>query len=57
MNSEKQLYLEDLSVGQEFISREHHVDAEQIISFASQYDPQSFHLDPKPLKIHISGAT
>jgi len=47
MNSEKQLYLEDLSVGQEFISREHHVDADQIISFASQYDPQSFHLDPE----------
>jgi acyl dehydratase len=47
MNSEKQLYLEDLSVGQEFVSREHHVDAEQIISFASQYDPQLFHLNPE----------
>jgi acyl dehydratase len=47
INSEKQLYLEDLSVNQEFVSHEHHLDAEQIISFASQFDPQPFHLDAK----------
>ena len=42
--SSKRLYLEDLSVGMEFISREHRLDAEQIISFASQFDPQPFHI-------------
>jgi acyl dehydratase len=50
MNSKNQLYLEDLSVGQEFISAEHQVDTEQIISFASQFDPQPFHTDPNAAK-------
>lgn len=41
------LWLDDLSVGQEFHSREHPLDAEQIVDFASQFDPQPFHLDPE----------
>lgn len=41
------LWLDDLSVGQEFHSREHSLDAEQIVDFASQFDPQPFHLDPE----------
>ncbi|UTV29658.1 MaoC family dehydratase [Photobacterium atrarenae] len=41
------LYLEDLAVGQEFLSKAHQLDAEQIIAFASEYDPQPFHLDPE----------
>ncbi|RCW86671.1 MaoC family dehydratase [Paracoccus lutimaris] len=41
------LYLDDLRVGQEFTSGEHHLDAEQIIAFATEFDPQPFHLDPE----------
>ncbi|PWU05140.1 MAG: dehydratase [Bacteroidetes bacterium] len=47
MISENLLFLENLSIGQEFVSREYPLDAEQIISFASQYDPQPFHMDPE----------
>lgn len=32
-------------VGQRFISGSHRLDADQIKAFASQYDPQPFHLD------------
>jgi acyl dehydratase len=39
------LYLEDLSVGQRFVSAEQTLDADAIISFASKYDPQPFHID------------
>ena len=43
--SDRLLFLEDLAVGQTFESREHVLDAEQIIAFARQFDPQPFHLD------------
>ncbi|WP_074311302.1 MaoC family dehydratase [Singulisphaera sp. GP187] len=40
------LYLEDLHVGQRFTSGlSHDVDEAQIKAFASQFDPQPFHLD------------
>ncbi|MFV3307950.1 MaoC family dehydratase [Pseudomonas sp. NY15181] len=39
------LYLDDLAVGDVFTSDTHPLDAEQIIQFASQFDPQPFHLD------------
>jgi acyl dehydratase len=39
------LYLDDLQVGQRFISKTHLVDEAQIKAFASQFDPQPFHLD------------
>ncbi|WP_313620272.1 MaoC family dehydratase [Achromobacter sp.] len=39
------IYLEDLSVGDVFVSKTHALDAAQIIAFASQFDPQPFHLD------------
>lgn len=39
------LTLDDLAVGQVFHSGLHHVDAAQIKSFASDFDPQPFHLD------------
>ncbi len=41
------LYLDDLQVGQAFLSGEHRLDAEQIVAFAAQFDPQPFHLDPE----------
>jgi acyl dehydratase len=40
----QRLYLEDLSVGQRFISAPHRIDAERIKRFAAEFDPQPFHL-------------
>lgn len=39
------LYLEDLSVGQKFISGTFHLTEEKIKAFAAEFDPQPFHLD------------
>ncbi len=39
-------YFEDLQVGQTFVSGRHTVDAESIIRFAREFDPQPFHVDP-----------
>jgi acyl dehydratase len=39
------VYLEDLSVGDEFRSGEHALDEAQIVDFARQFDPQPFHTD------------
>lgn len=44
------LFLEDLSVGQTFTSPTHALDAAQIKAFASQFDPQPFHLDEEAAK-------
>lgn len=45
MQTQAKLYLEDLKVGDRFVSGEHVLDTEQIKSFAGQFDPQPFHLD------------
>jgi acyl dehydratase len=39
------LYLDDLFTGQRFASAGHEIDADQIKTFARQFDPQPFHLD------------
>lgn len=39
------LYLDDLAVGDRFTSGEHALDEAQIKAFATQFDPQPFHLD------------
>ncbi|MDY7548380.1 MaoC family dehydratase [Glaciimonas sp. Gout2] len=39
------LYLEDIFLGQQFISASHQMTAEEIKRFAHQFDPQPFHLD------------
>jgi acyl dehydratase len=39
------LYLEDLHVGQQFVSGSRAIDAAEIIKFATEFDPQLFHLD------------
>jgi acyl dehydratase len=39
------LFLEDLRVGQRFVSGTHRLDEGQIRAFAEQFDPQPFHLD------------
>ena len=38
-------YLEDVQVGQRFVSGTHTIDASQIVKFAREFDPQPFHLD------------
>jgi len=38
-------YLDELHVGQRFVSGAHVVDAGQIVAFAAQFDTQPFHLD------------
>lgn len=45
-----QLTLEDLELGRVFHSQSHTIDASQIKSFASQFDPQPFHLDEELAK-------
>ncbi|KQP14056.1 MaoC family dehydratase [Pseudorhodoferax sp. Leaf267] len=44
------LYLEDLAVGDRFTSGTHALDAEQIKTFAQQFDPQPFHTDEEAAK-------
>jgi acyl dehydratase len=39
------LYLDDLVVGQRFVSAAREVSADEIKEFAARYDPQPFHLD------------
>jgi len=40
-------YYEDLEIGQSTSFGEYEVTAEEIVSFAQQYDPQPFHTDPE----------
>ncbi len=44
------IYLEDLAVGQKFGSGRARVDAAAIKAFASEFDPQPFHLDEEAAK-------
>jgi acyl dehydratase len=46
----ERLYLEDLHVGQSWVSEPHAIDAAQIKAFAADYDPQPFHLDEEAAK-------
>lgn len=41
----ERIYLDDIAVGDVFVSGTHQLDVEQIVQFASQFDPQTFHLD------------
>jgi acyl dehydratase len=51
VDSQQQLlYLDDLSVGDTFVTGERTVTAEEIVAFASEYDPQVFHLDAEAAK-------
>lgn len=47
--SEK-LYLEDVFVGQKFVTGTHTLTAEAIKAFAGDYDPQPFHTDEETAK-------
>ena len=46
-------YLEDLQVGQRFVSGTHHMDKARIKSFAMEFDPQPFHLDEAAAKASV----
>lgn len=48
-------YLDDLAVGDRFTSAEHAMDAEQILAFARQFDPQPFHLDDAAAQATLFG--
>jgi acyl dehydratase len=48
-------YFEDLEVGQRFETGTHLLDAQQIIDFAAQFDPQPFHLDAAAAKETVFG--
>ena len=53
--SDNLLYLDDLKVGQRFVSASHELDAAQIKAFAGQFDPQPFHLDEEAAKDTLFG--
>jgi len=45
MKNETKLTLDDIAVGDRYLSREFPLDAAQIKNFARDFDPQPFHLD------------
>jgi acyl dehydratase len=49
------VYLDDLHLGQRFTSGAHGLDVSQVIAFASQFDPQPFHLDEAAAKATMFG--
>jgi acyl dehydratase len=49
------LYLDDLAPGMEFTSEEYEITPENIIAFATQFDPQPFHTDPDAAKSTFFG--
>lgn len=49
-------YLEDLAVGDTFTSGEYTMTREEIIDYASRYDPQPFHLDDAAARRSLFGA-
>jgi acyl dehydratase len=49
------LYFEDLAIGQKFHTGTRSVDAEEIVEFASKYDPQPFHIDAEAAKASLFG--
>jgi acyl dehydratase len=51
----QRLYLDDLEVGQRFISDTHAINEAQIKAFARQFDPQPFHLDGEAATASLFG--
>src|ERR1700722_18661439 len=49
------LYLQDLHVGQRFVSGIHKIDEARIKEFAREFDPQPFHLDEVSAKASVFG--
>lgn len=55
MNQLGERYLEDFAVGQKFGSRRLLIEAEPILAFAAEFDPQPFHLDEKAARESFFG--
>jgi len=53
--TERALYLDDLHVGQTFVTGSVTVSAEAIKAFAREYDPQPFHLDEDAARDSLFG--
>jgi len=49
----KQLYLENLRVGQRFTSETYVMEAARIKEFAAEFDPQPFHVDESAAQVSI----
>lgn len=54
-DARKLLYLDDLQIGQRFESGTYLIDELQIKQFATQFDPQPFHLDADAAKDSFFG--
>jgi acyl dehydratase len=52
----RKLYLDDLYVGQSWVSAPHRIDADQIKTFAAEFDPQPFHLSEEGAAGTLFGA-
>ena len=55
MTDRTPLYLEDIVVGSQYVTEEVTITAEEIIAFATQFDPQPFHTDPEAAKTSFFG--
>jgi acyl dehydratase len=55
MDDRPLLYLDDVTVGMQFTSPEVTITADEIIAFATQFDPQPFHTDPEAAKSSFFG--
>src|SRR5712691_8171563 len=53
MSEMKELYLDDLHVGQRFNSGSYVMEAVRIKEFAAEFDPQPFHLDEAAAKASV----
>ncbi len=49
------MYFEDIAIGQTFVSQAITVTQDEIIAYATQYDPQVQHIDPEGARHSIFG--
>ncbi len=54
-NADGPLYLDDLKIGQRFVSASHELGEDEIKAFAANFDPQPFHLDSEAAKNTLFG--
>lgn len=54
-DAKAKLWLEDMRVGQTFRFGDYSVDRDEVIDFASRYDPQPFHVDDAAAERSIFG--
>ncbi len=55
MSDKALLHMDDLQPGMRFRSGEHAIDEAQIKAFATQFDPQPFHLDAEAARTTLFG--